>query len=263
MAIFLTETDKRHSLLYKQKHFRDKTQTKLISNSSKLVGASSEAPIDIDDAELFGGETEAAGIPGLLREDSDENDLALANIPSVDDTAGVEDDEPVNRRPKRGRHQSKDQQAEEGEAGHQEAEPIEVDDSEDELFVSNDSDLGSDDDNSSGMRPPPSKRRKEKEPVDVQDGMDAESRGDGKKKMAMDISYDGFAIYGRVLCLVVKRRDGGRPRGGRGVAGPAGVGNKSQTGAGSQAQLGGQASMENWITSTQLAADAAEDAEGV
>lgn len=29
---------------------------------------------------------------------------------------------------------------------------------------------------------------------------------DDKKKLAARTSYDGFAIYGRILCLVVKRR---------------------------------------------------------
>jgi len=52
-----------------------------------------------------------------------------------------------------------------------------------------------------------------------------------KKKMAMHTTYDGFAIYGRVLCLVVKRKDkkGKNP-----------------------AVVGGQAMMEEWISSTQM-----------
>lgn len=57
--------------------------------------------------------------------------------------------------------------------------------------------------------------------------------GDDKKKMAMNTSYDGFSIYGRVLCLVVKRRDNGKAKGG---------------------VSGGQAMMEDWITSTQMPA---------
>ena len=55
---------------------------------------------------------------------------------------------------------------------------------------------------------------------------------DDKKKMAMDTTYDGFSIYGRVLCLVVKRKDK------KGKA-PANL-------------AGGQATMENWISSTQM-----------
>lgn len=53
---------------------------------------------------------------------------------------------------------------------------------------------------------------------------------EGKKKMALDTEYDGFSIYGRILCLVVKRL---------GAA-------KGKEGAGQ-----GQAMMEDWIASTQ------------
>ena len=55
---------------------------------------------------------------------------------------------------------------------------------------------------------------------------------DGKKKLAMDTTYDGFRIYGRILCLVVKRK---------GV-----VKGKQVTGG------TGQAVMEEWIASTQM-----------
>ena len=87
------------------------------------------------------------------------------------------------------------------------------------------------------MDAPPSKRRKDKAfNADMTNQDD-----DKKKKLAMDISYEGFAIYGRVLCLVVKRRAV------MGGLAAAPLGSKSQTG-----QPGGQAMMENWITSTQL-----------
>lgn len=60
--------------------------------------------------------------------------------------------------------------------------------------------------------------------------------GDDKKKMAMDVSYDGFAIWGRVLCLIVKKRE-------------------TQGGKGNEKELGaGKAMMENWIASTQAPA---------
>ena len=48
---------------------------------------------------------------------------------------------------------------------------------------------------------PLTKRRKEGQDAEVDEGEDE------KKKMAMDTTYEGFAIYGRVLCLVVKRKD--------------------------------------------------------
>ncbi|KAL9101995.1 MAG: hypothetical protein Q9187_009176, partial [Circinaria calcarea] len=56
---------------------------------------------------------------------------------------------------------------------------------------------------------------------------------DDKKKMAMNTTYEGFSIYGRILCLVVKRKGTMR---GKEVAGGK-----------------GQAMMEEWITSTQIA----------
>jgi len=68
---------------------------------------------------------------------------------------------------------------------------------------------------------PPSKRAKA-----------ADAAADDKKKMGLRTTYDGFAIYGRVLCLVVKRREGARGKG------PAAVG-------------AGKAMMEEWIASTQ------------
>lgn len=54
---------------------------------------------------------------------------------------------------------------------------------------------------------------------------------DDKKKVKLHTTYDGFSIYGRILCLVVKRR--GLARGKEPVRGS------------------GQAMMEEWITSTQ------------
>lgn len=79
---------------------------------------------------------------------------------------------------------------------------------------------------SPGFEPLP-KRRKDGE------GNADEEVTDDKKKMAMDTLYDGFSIYGRVLCLVVKRKD----KKGKGPA-----------------VTGGQAMMEDWISSTQMPA---------
>lgn len=62
--------------------------------------------------------------------------------------------------------------------------------------------------------------------------IDGDDGGDDKKKMSLHTSYDGFAIYGRILCLVVKRRGGSK---GKDRAGGS-----------------GQAMMEEWIASTQL-----------
>ncbi|KAK4100747.1 hypothetical protein N658DRAFT_516541 [Parathielavia hyrcaniae] len=230
VSIFLTETDTRHSLLHKKKLFRDKIQTRLTSNSSRLVGASREAPIDV--------EAGAADAP-ILREDDDDSQDAinLADIPMVDEP--IPDSGPANRRPKRRRPRGEGRDADGGS-------DVEVvhDSSADELFV------GSEESDESGAETgqPPTKRRKDK-------AADTAERDD-KKKMAMDISYEGFAIYGRILCLVVKRRGDGAGRGGSSAVSS---GNKSQTG-----RPGGQAMMENWIASTQLPEEAVvEDAEAL
>lgn len=61
--------------------------------------------------------------------------------------------------------------------------------------------------------------------------MDFDGGEDDKKKLKLYTTYDGFSIYGRILCLVVKRR--GLARGKEPVRGT------------------GQAMMEEWITSTQ------------
>ncbi|EKJ79189.1 hypothetical protein NXS19_000840 [Fusarium pseudograminearum] len=79
---------------------------------------------------------------------------------------------------------------------------------------------------------PPHKRPRARE----NNGLDA---SDDKKKLAMDVSYEGFAIYGQVLCLVVKKR-----------AGAATTSNSNSGDAKSRPE--GQAMMENWISSTQV-----------
>jgi hypothetical protein len=248
VSIFLTQTETRHSLLYKQKIFRDKTQTKLKSNSSRLTGGDSlEAPIDVDNA-TFASEQEVDNVPVLREEDDDDQEpINLDEIPDIHEA----DQDSSTGRPKR-RRQASDVTGQGVEPGrgssHDDDESsdnegrafqtIDTDSSDDELFVG---DGGHDEE----VGPPPPKRRKEEDP-----NRDAK---DDKKKLAMDISYEGFAIYGRVLCLVVKRRDGWGARSGNAAALSAGA--RSQAG-----RPGGQAMMENWITSTQLpAAEAVED----
>lgn len=84
VSLFLTETDTRHSLLYKHRKARDKTQTRLVSNSAKLTGASSEAPIDVDNGGSSGGQLVID--VGEAGDEGDEGDIATA-VSAV--TAGV------------------------------------------------------------------------------------------------------------------------------------------------------------------------------
>ncbi|KAI1404909.1 hypothetical protein F4819DRAFT_445919 [Hypoxylon fuscum] len=258
VSIFLTETSTRHALLTKHKHFHDTTQTKLVSNSGRLVGASNEAPIDVDAA------TELA--PIIQREESDDEDAAaaLAAIPAVDETAAGSSS---GRRPKRARRNTETETetaADRSGEGHQQNSDVEiVSDSQDEEGVDGDDDDGlfvhddDDPDDDQATRSPPAKRRRQAAAVTAE-GSNAED--DDKKKLAMDISYEGFSIYGRVLCLVVKRREGSISAGpqqlaGRGRTTAAGTTAATKPGGGVGGGRG-QAMMENFILSTQVPAGA-------
>lgn len=236
MSIFLTETDTRHSLLFKHKHFRDTTQTKLTSNSSKLTGASREAAIDVD-----GQAQSALDAPAVLREEDDDDDavIALHEIPTINEggTNAAPTGPPSAVRPaKRRRGRSSGLPRVDDDYESQDNTEIPNSDEDDGgLFVSDE------DSDGSAEAPPPAKRRK-----DAASAEQAQNQVDDKKKLAMDISYEGFSIYGRVLCLVVKQRGGGTTAG-RATAAKAG-----RAKVGQSAAPGGQAVMENWITSTQI-----------
>ena len=193
VSIFLTETSTRHSLLTKHKHFRDPSKKALESNSQKLTGASNETAIEVED------------IPVIRREDSEEGELSLQDLPTADEE--VEEEDPLfvadggPRRSKRTRATTMNGSPDSASFAFETTEPG-------------------------------PKRRKE---IDL---LEDEEQGDDKKKMAMETTYDGFSIYGRVLCLVVKRKDA------RGK-GPA--------------KSGGQAMMEDWIISTQMPPPEADD----
>lgn len=90
------------------------------------------------------------------------------------------------------------------------------------LFLSDGSDEEESQESRSARRQP---HKQGLEPMDFDGGED------DKKKLKLYTTYDGFSIYGRILCLVVKRR--GLVRGKEPVRGT------------------GQAMMEEWITSTQ------------
>lgn len=85
---------------------------------------------------------------------------------------------------------------------------------------------------------PAPKRTRRAEQADIAMD-DAEDAQDDKKKPGLNTSYDGFSIYGRILCLVVKRK-GPRPTGGSGGS------------------VSSQQMMENWV-STQAAAEQVDD----
>ena len=92
------------------------------------------------------------------------------------------------------------------------------DETEDAIFVQSDEE---EDDDDVQIQGPPSKRKK------VMDAVEEESKSD-KKKLGMRTSYEGFSIYGRILCLIVKRR---------GVKKPA-----------TEGHGGGSQMLENWVS---------------
>lgn len=185
--MFLMETDTRHSLLTKKKHFRERMPARMQSNASRLIGENSSPPASLDNPEFQ-----------AIRVDDSEDEEAfnLADIPSAEDS----------RTGKRDR--ADDDEEYTGPSGRDATDAIDVE--EEGLFV------------------PPSKRRRE---GGLGSDSDEDEEDKDKKKLAMDVSYEGFAIYGRVLCLVVKKRQA-----------------RAATGSGA----GGQAQMENWIASTQV-----------
>lgn len=199
----------------------------MTSNSSKLTGNTNDAPIDVENAESDDGfevmrEVSKAekATPIILREESDDEG-GLDQIPDADEIMeDVEEEGVARRRSKRQRTTRQD---------------ADDDDSDDSLFAE-DIEMDSD------FESRPSKRSKTGADTILVTENDAEGGGgDEKKKMAMETRYDGFAIYGRVLCLVVKPRNPGKGRGRPGFGG------------------GGAAMMEDYIRSTQLPAGVEEE----
>lgn len=138
--------------------------------------------------------------PAILQEDVDDGP-ELRNIPEAEDNGSRKD------------------------AAADENEPLFVSSSDDEFFAT---------------QRPPSKRQKRarKDEMPFQRAEEEDDAQDDKKKLALTTSYDGFSIYGRILCLVVKRK-----------------GNRTQS---HLAPSGGSQMMEQWV-STQAAQEAGLD----
>ncbi|KAI1827514.1 hypothetical protein F4861DRAFT_536081 [Xylaria intraflava] len=244
VSIFLTETATRHSLITKHKHFHDTAQTKLKSNSVRLISETNDAPTDIDAGAELG--------PVVLQEESSDEEnaaLALATIPAIDEVAAGDTtrglkrarsgtDVDADRVVGVGASYVADRPNNQSEGISDEDDAVEVDD---DLFVQSPT--------SETRGPPPAKRGRLATVVGGDDD-------DDKKTLAMDISYEGFSIYGRVLCLVVKRRDGtiadSGGQGGNASTTAAGGRDGNATKSGSRGR--GQAMMEDFIISTQIPA---------
>ncbi|KAB2107713.1 hypothetical protein AG0111_0g3864 [Alternaria gaisen] len=204
VSIFLTDLSSRHSVLTKQKIFKDKARIQ--SNSGKLTNwltsGTSDQPVVIN---------EDGADPIVIREEDDDEPINLADIPAADQPG---------KQPKRSARQRRRRNEDEDAA------------------LSN----RSDSEGSDLFVPEPTNRRRTKARTQDEDqDSDEEPHADDKKKLGLNTSYDGFSIYGRILCLVIKRR------GARNVAGPSGA-NSSQ------------AMLESWV-STQAVAEQLDDDE--
>jgi hypothetical protein len=204
VSIFLTELSSRHSVLTKQKIFKDKARIQ--SNSGKLTNwlttGTSDQPVLID---------EDAANPIVVRDEDDDEPINLADIPEAE---GVQ--KPA-RRSVRDKRRREDLGLETTSSGS------DSDDS--ELFVTAKS----------------AKRNKTDDTAADTEEEGIEDLQDDKKRLGMNTSYDGFSIYGRILCLVVKRRG-------------------TNTTAGGAAPTSSAQMLETWV-STQAVAEQVDDDE--
>lgn len=218
VSIFLTELSTRHSILTRRKVFKSE-KPRLGTAEGKMTGETREVPV------VVGGDEEGDGAV-VIREEEDEgkNELRLGGIPATannDDAGGkdvdAERDGQVTKKRRRQTSQEEDAQDD--------------DDEEEGLFLSDDS--ASSDPCFQTQTPPGSKREKPAATTSPTANVEGGTE-DEKKKLALNTTYDGYAIYGRILCLIVKRR--GVVRGKEVVTGT------------------GQAVMEEWVRSTQVGA---------
>lgn len=196
----MTDLSSRHSVLTKQKIFKDKP--KLQSNSGKLTGwlttGTSDHPVVVND--------NATTI--TLREEDEDEVINLDDIPEAPSDATSEG------RKRRRRNLRNDAPSSASE-----------NDSDESIAFST---------------APPSKRNRTTHHEVADDESDGETLEpeDDKKKLGINTSYDGFSIYGRILCLVVKR-----------------TGTRNKAGS---APSSSQRMLENWV-STQAAAEQVDD----
>ena len=169
VSIFLKETSTRHSLLTKHKEFSDKP--KLRSTGNKLAGwlNNGENPIDVDD-----DDDDDDRMPAVLQENADDV-VELYDIPEAST----------------GRGKRKTMNNENGDVTRDGA-----------LEVSSE-----DEDSFQTQRPGGLAAKRRKRGVDSEESEEDDGKEmDDKKKLALDTSYDGFSIYGRILCLIVTRK---------------------------------------------------------
>lgn len=167
VSIFLKETSTRHSLLTKRKEFSSKP--KLRSNGKGLTGwLEGNKKEDAIDLE------EGNEMPQILRDEGEEDVVEMQDIPEADST-------------RTGRKRRSVE--------------IEGQDADDALFVSS-----SDEEFFATQRAQPSRKRQRSGQAEIEQLEDDDEQRDDKKKYGLNTNFDGFSIYGRILCLIVTRK---------------------------------------------------------
>ena len=238
VSIFLTENSTRHSLLIKSKDFKTKKK-RIRSNSGKLTGqlgdkdaakdngkdegegdeSPAKDPITLSDNEADDGEADKPVT--ILQEDEDDNDngasgMKLADIPEIpaDHQAKSTGDNSTRTRQRRQRTR----------AGKTKETAQDVD--------------GSSDDNEGDNYNEINHSSKNGAILPHTTGMD------NKKKMLLQTTYDGFSIYGRILCLIVNYKKAPPRRGNANVNA-----NSSSPGSTAAGKKAGQQMLEQWVSS--------------
>ena len=193
VSIFLTEPSTRHSILMRHKTFLEKG-TKLKGNSSKMTGTKEE-PFEVvgeDDDDVV-----------LVREE-DDREMKLDAITVADyDEAG----HPTSKAPN--------------------PDGLRISPADTDLEAAFEDQTDQLDAAAITARP-----KQSQQAHGVGSDLQGDLGADDKKKRAFNTTYEGFSIYRRILCLVVKRR---------------GISKGKQLVGGT-----GQAMMEEWITSSQM-----------
>lgn len=208
VSLFLTNSGTRHTVMTKQKTLRT-TPLKILSNSSRLTGGHDSVQVEI------------------RQESHDSPRIDLKDVPAAPAPTIVVSDDSPRRSTRSGiTRRKRKSPAPAAESG------------------------GGDSGSDSDLYAPPLKRQKTPT-IAIPDGdadspfdHDPEAEDDDKKKLGLETEYEGFNIYSRILCIVVKRR---------GVTG-------RRPGAAPGAVAKGKI-MEEWISMSQVIKDGDGDAE--
>ena len=210
MSIFLTETSTRHSLLIKSKDFTQKKH-RIRSNSGKMTRWL-DPNIDKEQTQAL-DESDRLDVhaPITIREEEDDDDsraaIKLSDIPKI----------PCK--------ESKNQESQPSRKRTTATVGLNKEDAQE---------INSDDGNSSNENDGDEAKKTRGLTINAEDAVD------DKKKLLLHTTYDGFSIYGRILCLIVNYKKPATARQGVVKGGPT------------PAQRTGQQMLEQWASSQAI-----------